>query len=352
MLSSAEVIVSFLGSFAISASITPLFRKLAIRLSIIDKPNQRHKTHSQPIPYLGGLSIIATIFGGLTVAVIWKNNPVIDTDQIIVLLTAPFILAIVGLVDDIKNVGAFSRLLFQTMFATFTALIFARFGWFGEPTDSEFVNVAVSIFWIVGITNALNFIDNLDGGAGGIVVISSLTLSIAALLNNQFAVAATSTLLAGATLGFLVWNLHPARIYLGDSGALFLGALLSVLTIRFNPESAQPVSSWFFAFLIFAVPILDTTLVVISRIMKGLSPFMGGRDHTSHRLLTLGLSRRLTAFTIWASQVYFSFLGLLILSADHEELLLLQIFAMLSWILALAYLLNLAPMGTNYNQRR
>ena len=343
-----EVLVAFLASLALSTTLTPIFRKIAISLGIVDRPNQQHKTHTEPIPYLGGLSIMITLLIGLSTSFALKFKNQQDVTEMLILIAAPLLLAIVGLIDDLRNLGALSRLFVQTISALFVALLFIEFGWFGEPTDNQVLNSLVTIFWIVGITNALNFIDNLDGGAGGIVVISSITLTIAAVIGDQFALAAIAVLIAGATLGFLFWNLYPARIYLGDAGALFLGSILAVLTIRLDPATANPFSGWFFAFLLFAVPILDTSVAVISRLLRGISPFQGGRDHLSHRLLNLGLSKRQVAVSIWLLQIFFSVLGIMLFLVDSDETLIIEIVAGTTWLVLSYFFLRLLPLRAKH----
>ena len=336
-----EVLIAFLAAFILGALLTLIFRKIAISLGIVDRPNQQHKTHVEPIPYLGGLSIVSTFLIGLSVAFFLRSNYLSNPREILILISAPLLLAIVGLIDDIRNLGALPRLFIQSISAVVVALLFIDFGWFGEPTDSQILNSIVTVVWIVGITNALNFIDNLDGGAGGVVIICSLTLVFASIAGDQLAVSALAVVVAGATLGFLVWNLYPARIYLGDSGALFLGCILAVLTIRLDPPTADPFSGWFFAFLLFAVPILDTSVAVISRLLRGVSPFQGGRDHLSHRLLSIGLSKKLTALSIWSLQIFFSILALLLIAANSQESLIVELVAAVSWSALLVYFLKI-----------
>ena len=345
-----DVLLSFVLAFLASALIAPILRKFALAVGLVDKPNQSHKTHSEPVPYLGGISIVLTVTLGLSLATYLKSNQVGDNQELVILMSAPLILALVGLVDDFKNLGAFSRLLIQSISAFAVALVFLENGWYGEPTSMSILNFSITAIWIVGITNSFNFIDNLDGGAGGIALISATTLAAAAFIGNQLAIASISILVAGATLGFLIWNLYPARIYLGDAGSLFIGAILAILTIRLDPDTANPVSGWIFALLLFAVPILDTSVVVISRIYRGISPFQGGRDHLSHRLLNLGYSKKLTALTIWLLQIYFSALGLLLFAADETESLVVEGLAGISWVLFLALFLRLSPITVYANR--
>jgi UDP-GlcNAc:undecaprenyl-phosphate GlcNAc-1-phosphate transferase len=344
-----DVALSFVFAFLASALLTPIFRKLALVLGVIDKPNQRHKTHIQPVPYLGGVSIVLTVTLGLFLAAYLKSSSVKVSQELVILMSAPLILALVGLFDDVKNLGALSRLFIQSISASGIALVFLEFGWHGEPTSIKTLNFLMTVIWIVGITNAFNFIDNLDGGAGGVAVVSAITLATAAVIGNQTAIASIAVLVAGATLGFLIWNLYPARIYLGDAGALFIGAILSVLTIRLDPETKNPVSGWIFAVLLFAVPILDTSVAVISRMHRRISLFQGGRDHLSHRLLNLGYSKKLTAISIWLLQIYFSLLGLLLFVSDEAETVIVELLASVSWILFLGLFLRLSPMTIHSN---
>ena len=349
-LSLQDVLLSFVLSFLASAILTPSLRKFALAMGVVDKPNQSHKTHSEPVPYLGGVSIVLTVTFGLFLATYLKSNQVGRSQELITLMSAPLILALVGLVDDFKNLGAFSRLLIQSFSGFVVALVFLENGWYGEPTSISILNFSITAFWIVGITNSFNFIDNLDGGAGGIALISATTLAAAAIIGNQLAIASISILVAGATLGFLIWNLYPARIYLGDSGSLFIGAILAILTIRLDPETANPASGWVFALLLFAVPILDTSVAVLSRLYRGISPFQGGRDHLSHRLINLGYSKKLTALAIWLLQIYFSALGLLLFAADKTESLVVEGLAGISWVFFLALFLRLSPIAVYANR--
>ncbi|NBV66719.1 MAG: undecaprenyl/decaprenyl-phosphate alpha-N-acetylglucosaminyl 1-phosphate transferase, partial [Actinobacteria bacterium] len=164
-----------------------------------------------------------------------------------------------------------------------------------QAFSNQALNYAVTIIWIVGICNSINFFDNLDGGASGTVAVISIFLFAIAFNQGQSLVSALAVVTAGATLGFLIWNKVPAKIYMGDAGALFLGIIIAVLTIRLDPEVGPQSRALAIPLLLMAVPILDTTTVVISRLSRGISPFTGGRDHLSHRLMRKGLGRKATA---------------------------------------------------------
>jgi UDP-GlcNAc:undecaprenyl-phosphate GlcNAc-1-phosphate transferase len=159
--------------------------------------------------------------------------------------------------------------------------------------------------WIIGICNSINFFDNLDGGAAGTVAVSTIGIALIALGEGQELIAALSIVTAGSTIGFLMWNKSPAKIYMGDAGALFLGVVVSVLTIRLNPGIAPKWNSISLLPMLLAVPILDTCIAVFSRIYRGISPFTGGKDHLSHRLMRKGLSKQGTAFALWGAQAAF-----------------------------------------------
>jgi UDP-GlcNAc:undecaprenyl-phosphate GlcNAc-1-phosphate transferase len=204
-----------------------------------------------------------------------------------------------------KNLPPLPRFVAQTVAGLFTAFILIATDNVGNPTGSQLFDSVITIFWVVGICNSINFFDNLDGGAAGTVAVSSLGIAAIALGEGQELIAALSIVTAGSTLGFLMWNKSPAKIYMGDAGALFLGVIVSVLTIRLNPGIAPQWSSIALLPMLLAVPILDTCVAVFSRIKRGISPFTGGKDHLSHRLMRKGLSKRRTAFTLWAMQGFF-----------------------------------------------
>jgi UDP-GlcNAc:undecaprenyl-phosphate GlcNAc-1-phosphate transferase len=175
----------------------------------------------------------------------------------------------------------------------------------GITLDGTFLDEVVMTIWIVGICNSINFFDNLDGGAAGTVAVSTIGIALIALGEGQELIAALSIVTAGSTIGFLMWNKSPAKIYMGDAGALFLGVVLSVLTIRLNPGITPKWNSISLLPMLLAVPILDTCVAVFSRLYRGISPFTGGKDHLSHRLMRKGLSKQGTEFALWGAQAAF-----------------------------------------------
>jgi UDP-GlcNAc:undecaprenyl-phosphate GlcNAc-1-phosphate transferase len=159
----------------------------------------------------------------------------------------------------------------------------------------------VTIVWIVGICNSINFFDNLDGAASGAVAIAALGIFVIAFDRGQELVSALSIVTAGATIGFLMWNKSPAKIYMGDAGALFLGVIISVATIRLNPGITPTWQSLAIPVMLLAIPLLDTCIAVLSRVQRGLSPLTGGKDHLSHRLIRSGKTKKNAAFILWGA---------------------------------------------------
>ena len=298
-ISNRDYFTLFVSAFVLVGVLTPLMRRIAIKNEVYDSPVQGHKTHKVPVPYLGGVAIIigtltisygASLVSNFTKQTFWLASSA--------LIPALF-LGVIGLIDDLKNLPTWPRFLAQSLAGLFTAVLLITTDTVGNPTGNKLFDALISVFWVVGICNSINFFDNLDGGASGTVAISSLFLFLLAFDGNQFLIAALSVVIAGSTIGFLLWNKSPARIYMGDAGALFLGILLASLSIRLKPNFESEIASLATPVLLLAIPILDTSVAVTSRILNGKSPFQGGRDHLSHRLLEIGFSKRIAAVTLW-----------------------------------------------------
>jgi UDP-GlcNAc:undecaprenyl-phosphate GlcNAc-1-phosphate transferase len=312
-----EYFLLFLSSYLLVGLLTPLMRRIAIATDVVDKPNTAHKSHKQPVPYLGGVAIIVGVIV-VSYSTSLVSNFTVDTFWLATSVLAPaLLLGLIGLWDDMKNLPPLPRFVAQNIAGVFTAVILITTENVGNPTGSEIFDTIITIIWVVGICNSINFFDNLDGGAAGTVAVSSIALAILALSGDQFLIAALSTVTAGATLGFLIWNKSPARIYMGDAGALFLGVLLATLTIRLNPDTQTQMGSYFTPIFLLAVPILDTSVAVLSRIRRHISPFQGGQDHLSHRLIRAGLSRRKAAVSLWALSALFAAVAILISQVEE-----------------------------------
>jgi UDP-GlcNAc:undecaprenyl-phosphate GlcNAc-1-phosphate transferase len=222
-------------------------------------------------------------------------------DLALTVLLPALLLGAMGLVDDLRSLSPWPRLITQSVVGSIVAFIIVQGGTVGTPFGTSTLNTAVTIFWIVGICNSINFFDNLDGAASGAVAIAALGVFFIAFDRGQELVSALSIVTAGATIGFLMWNKSPAKIYMGDAGALFLGIIISVATIRLNPGITPTWKSLTIPVVLLAVPLLDTCVAVFSRLARGLSPLTGGKDHLSHRLVRAGLSRRVAAVGLWSA---------------------------------------------------
>jgi UDP-GlcNAc:undecaprenyl-phosphate GlcNAc-1-phosphate transferase len=305
-----EYFLLFSLSYFLVGLLTPLMRRVAISKDFIDRPNSIHKSHKQPVPYLGGVAIIigvitvtycASLISNFTTSTFWLATSV---------LAPALALGLIGLWDDLKNLRPLPRFIAQSIAGIFTAIVLIVTETVGNPTGSILFDSAFTVIWVVGICNAINFFDNLDGGASGTIAITSIAIAVLALGGDQFLIAALATVTAGATLGFLVWNKSPAKIYMGDAGSLFLGVLIATLTIRLDPNTASEGASFFIPICVLAIPILDTAIAVLSRIRRHISPFQGGQDHLSHRLIRSGLSRKGAATALWGLSGLFSLVAI------------------------------------------
>ena len=280
--------VPLLLAFLAALVLTPILRAIAIRLGYVAKPRV-DRWHSRPTALLGGVAIALPTLAG-TVAL----TPIRPVWPILLSVTVVFL---VGLVDDLRSLKPSAKLVAQIAVASF--LVFEGFGlrW----TSSLSLDALLTIFWIVGVTNAFNLLDNMDGLCAGVAVIAGAAL-LTSLDPTATAEATYLWLLLGATAGFLVFNFNPASIFLGDSGSLFIGASVAALALRAGDGAGTTqnivsvVAAPVFALLI---PILDTTLVTASRLWYGRSPSVGGRDHSSHRLVAIGLSERAAVAVLW-----------------------------------------------------
>ena len=323
------LVLSF-ATFAYVGLLTPLMRRIAIAINAVDKPNAERKMQTEPVPYLGGISIaVGVLFASyfaLAYSEVTKSN-LLSASSVLIPAT---ILGIMGLIDDLKGLEPWPRLLVQSLVGTLVSFVLISTKTIGTPNGHFIIDFAVTTLWIVGLCNSINFFDNIDGGASGTVLFSSLFIFLIAFLSGQIMVSALSIVVVGATAGFLIWNRPPAKIYMGDAGALFLGVVMGVLTIKLDPNIQPNWLSLTIPFFLLAVPILDTSVAVISRISRNLSPFTPGRDHLSHRLMRFGLDRKKSVFTLWGISSVFGALAAAIYLTEFQFLAILGILIWLS----------------------
>jgi UDP-GlcNAc:undecaprenyl-phosphate GlcNAc-1-phosphate transferase len=250
---------------------------------------------------LGGVAIALGVSVVTFAALFLTDEKALIIERGLTAIIPALLLGVVGLIDDLRSLPAWPRLLVQTVIGTLIALVLVQTGTLGIAFNSDAINTLVTIFWIVGICNSINFFDNTDGAASGAVAIAALGVFIIAFDRGQVLLSALTIVTAGATIGFLMWNKSPAKIYMGDAGALFLGVIISVATIRVNPGITPIWQSLAIPVMLLAVPLLDTCVAVFSRLARGLSPLTGGKDHLSHRLVRGGLTRPMAAISLWSA---------------------------------------------------
>ncbi len=291
--------------------ITPLFRKIARKFKILDYPGGR-KLQANPVAYLGGLAIITPITLGSLLLLFTSLSLDLKQQLYFGLILPGIAIAFIGLLDDIYQLPPWPRFLSQSAVGVITSFMLYLSGAGVEVFDNQLLNSSATILWIVTIINALNFIDNMDGLATSISIVGSLAMFILAYLNNQYLVAALSLAIFASCLGFLFWNKRPASIYLGDAGALYLGFLLATISIIIDLDNESAPIRVLVLILILAIPVIDITQVVISRLTRGKSPFEGGRDHISHLLLNRGLSQKAVLFILTSIAILFALSAILL----------------------------------------
>ena len=289
-MSAASLFPVFVLSLIIAALGTPVARRIAWSLGLVDEP-AGHKKHAEPIALLGGLALYGAVIAGLVA--FSHRRELIELGGI---LAGATWISLWGLWDDRSGLRPSFKLLAQIA----AAALLAASGVAVQLALPGPLNFALTVFWIVGITNAFNLLDNMDGLAGGLAAIASAFFLLLAVLNGQILVGALAAAVLGSCLGFLLHNFNPARIFMGDSGSLFLGFVLAAVGIKLRFPEARELVTWMVPVLILALPILDTTLVVVSRLKRGLNPLTNpGRDHLSHRLRLAGMSTREAVLTLY-----------------------------------------------------
>ncbi len=307
-----EYLITFALAFIVSFSATPIAKMLAFKIGAVDVPRDKRRMHKKPIARLGGTAIftgflISVLFAVITIPNIFKANR-----ELVGLLTGALIVEIMGILDDVKQIRAKTKLAFQTLAALAVVIIGDTrietitnpFAPSGISILSPYISYPLTILWIVGITNAVNLIDGLDGLAAGVSSISSLSLFFISILRtdvNISVVIYTSIItiaLAGATLGFLPFNFNPAKIFMAESGAAFLGFTLSVISIEGTLKSYATISIAI-PLLVLGVPLFDTIFAIFRRLINGRPIMEADRGHLHHRLIDMGLSHKQSVVMIY-----------------------------------------------------
>ncbi len=291
------LLITILCAFLISFTTTPIARVIAFKLGAIDVPKDNRRMHKKPIPRMGGLAI----FLGFSITVIVFCQP---TKEILGMLLGALLLVVVGIFDDIYSLPALLKLFLQIASATIAVLmgnVISGVTIFGNYIDLGNFAIPLSIIWIAALINAVNLIDGLDGLSCGVSAISSISLLLSAffLPEPSFAIILLIAALAGSCVGFLPFNFNPASIFMGDTGAMFLGYSLAIISIQGFFKIEALLSFWI-PFLVFALPILDTSFAFTRRILHGKSPFSADRGHIHHKLIDMGFSQKQSVMILYS----------------------------------------------------
>ena len=281
----------YLGAFVGSAVLSAAFVRISIALAhwsgLTDGPDGTRKQQERPIPKLGGIAV-ALAFTSVFLLAVGVSGEITVFQLLASVLLPALIVAGLGFIDDIRTLNPWIRLGAQTLLALLVWLAGTQVSF----THFEVLDAIITVLWIVGLTNAMNLLDNADGLAASTTLVAALGTGIVAVIYGQYFVGGLAFALSGTAAGFLWHNWAPASVYLGDAGAYFLGFLLAVVTLRLRPVGlVLPWSAAIPVLLVF-VPILDTAFVVVRRVIEGRHPFTPGRDHLSHLLMGHGLSVR------------------------------------------------------------
>ena len=318
--------IAVVAALAVSLATTPAVKWFANRIGAIDVPKDSRRVHKSPIPRLGGLAI----FLGFILSVIILAD---ITKQIRGILIGSVIIVIVGVIDDIKPLRAIIKLVIQIVAALVAVFHGVIIDVFSNPivfSANEFVHlgyfsIPITIFWIVAITNSVNLIDGLDGLAVGVSAISSIAMLIIALMvSDDLNVAIMLAALTGACFGFMPYNFNPAKIFMGDTGALLLGYVLSTVSI-IGLFKFYAVVSFAAPFLVLALPLFDTSFAFLRRIIKGQSPMSPDRGHFHHRLLDIGLSQKQAVAILYTVSGLLGLIAVVITTRDEIRALILII---------------------------
>lgn len=316
--------------FVASLSLTPVSRAIAIRLGIVDKPAAR-KLHVEATPLLGGLAI----YVALALSLLLFSPPQHLVEMGAILSGAAF-LALVGVFDDKYNLGIRLRLVAMAV----AALVLVAAGIHIQLFKNLWIDVPITILWVVTVTNAVNFNDNMDGLAAGLTAIAAAFFMVIAFSQSLSLVSTLAAALLGSAVGFLIYNFNPASSFMGDMGALVLGFVLAVLGIKLEFGTQPPGVTWMVPLLVLALPLSDIFLVVVTRLREGRSPAQAGKDHTSHRIMSLGLSQRRTILVLYAFCTLFGVLAMVVSLAEPQTAWAVGISSIVTlalWMVVMAY---------------
>ncbi len=342
-MSEYQVIWTIIGAFVLSGvlayMLTPLVKRFAYAIGAIDVPKDNRRMHKKPIPRLGGLAIFIGFLGAILVFYRFDM-------QMLSILLGSMLIVVLGIFDDVLALGAKFKFVVQIIAAAIPVCVgglqIKVFTSFNPFSSSPYIflgifSIPVTIIWIVGITNAVNLIDGLDGLAVGVSSIASLTMLAVGLLNNEIGVAIVMACLTGACLGFMPYNFNPAEIFMGDTGSTFLGFMLATMSIS-GFFKFYAVISFAVPLLILGLPIFDTISAITRRVMEGRSPMSPDRGHVHHRLVDMGFNVKQAVAILYAVSGTLGLAAVVLTTSGEAKAMLLLLSVILAvcvggWIL-------------------
>jgi len=304
--------------FAASLGLTPITRQIAMRLGVTAAPSKRN-IHASHMPLMGG----AAIYVAFVISVLLFSPPfyLVELGAIVAGST---LLAWIGYLDDRKDLSPRIRLIVMTMAALVVTLAGVQIRLFGTPL----IDIPLTLFWIVALINAVNWIDNMDGLAAGTSAITSGFFLFIAVTQGQILVSMLAAAIFGSAIGFLTYNFNPSSTFMGDMGAYTLGFVLAILAIKLKFE-AQPLNvTWMVPIFVLALPVLDINLAISTRLAEGRSPMQAGKDHISHRIMSIGFSQRQTLFLLYGFSVLFGFIAVVVSHVSPDQAMTIGTFSL------------------------
>lgn len=308
----------FLVSALISLAATPIIIKLAPKIGAMDIPKDDRRIHSKPMPLIGGVAMYLAVM--ISMLLFFPGSR-----ELYSIMAGGTIIFVAGLKDDIKGMSPVEKLIYQIAAAVVAIwggvqidFVTNPLSWGGTVIPLSWIGVPVTLFWIVGITNTLNLIDGLDGLAGGVAFISALSFTAVAIKLGVTQIGVLAVMVAGACIGFLPYNFNPAKIFMGDTGALFLGFMLAVISIEGVMKSVATIAM-LVPIIILGVPIFDTTFAIFRRLLSGRSIMSADKNHLHHRLLKRGFSQRKTVLILYGISGIFGIFSVLVSRVNSRQ---------------------------------
>ena len=337
--------LAFGAALVISFALTPVVKSFAYKIGAIDVPKDNRRMHKTPIPRVGGLAI----FLGFIVSVLIFGR--IDSD-IRAILLGSVVIVLLGIVDDVVALKPSTKFLGQIIAALIPIMANVRISLLTNPFNGDsfirlgWLSVPITLLWIVGMTNAVNFIDGLDGLACGVSSIASLTVFTIALMVSEPYVAIIMAALSGACFGFLPYNLNPAQIFMGDTGSMFLGYVLATMSIT-GLFKLYAIISFIVPFMILGLPIFDTGFAIVRRLLKGQSPLKADRGHIHHRLVDMGFDQKQSVAILYAVSVVLGLAAVIFTTSGEMKIAIFTVAVLLCFFFAMNIKVDNMKAGKN-----